>query len=74
MKNVLSEALLTMSSFATFLMLCCAIVIYADLWNLAMHEACETQAKCCSLFRSGWFFYGNAAVCLTSVFMLFWMQ
>jgi hypothetical protein len=74
MNNVTAEALLTLSSLTTLLMLCCAIVIYVDFWNIGLDEAKQAPGKRCSLLRSGWFFYSNAVVCLTSVFTLFWLQ
>ncbi len=74
MNNATSEVLLTLSSLTTLLMLCCAIVIYADFWSIALDKTMKTPRKRISLLRSGWFFYLNAAVCLTSVFTLFWLQ
>jgi hypothetical protein len=63
MKAMTSNALLAVSSLSVFLMLCCALASYADLY-MEHHEARVRRA---SWLRSGWFFYSNAALCLSSV-------
>jgi hypothetical protein len=74
MSTLESEVLFSLSSFATLMMLCSAVVIYADFCSLILDKPDDKHIRRGSLLRSGWFFYANAVISLSTVFAMFLLQ
>jgi low affinity Fe/Cu permease len=74
MSTLESEVLFWLSAFATLMMLCSAVVIYADFCSLILDKPDDKRVKRWSLLRSGWFFYANTAISLSTVFAMFLFQ
>jgi hypothetical protein len=69
MNDIVCETLLALSSCTAISMLCCAVVNCIDLWNIDFERASEAEQPS-GWYRSGLFFYTNAALCFGCVFVM----
>ncbi len=74
MKTYFSGLLLSVSSSAALVMLLCAIAVYIEVLSFGYDETGRAMRKPSSLFRSKWFFYFNATMCLLSVGTLYFLD